>query len=166
MDEKVTKVELKDDVVSVELINGTGDVETLDSTKYPTEDFYHAFSALVPVFMKHADFPMTMKNRISIRGVREKHTKDSSGYVIMALIKCNGMNSEMNVRTGLLAKVDDSYWEMKGRNGKPVNNPELQLSKLTAEERKACQLVLDEALLFAKKGKVSKGLDLFGEEEE
>ena len=160
------RVELGDEATSVTVINEKGEEEALTSNRIPHHDFYAAMSALASVFCRHMEIPDSLAERIRIRGVRTKATKDASGFVISASIRCPATSSKMDVRTPMLEKVSSIYWTMKDEDGKPLHLPERNLGKLTGTEAAMCDLALVEAALYAKEGKGRKTADLFSDSEE
>ena len=163
MDYVPIKVELGDEATSVTVINERGEEETLISTRIPHRDFYEAMSALASVFCRHMEIPDPLAERVRIRGIRTKETKDASGFVISASIQCPATLSKMDVRSPMLEKTSSFFWTMKNDEGKPIHLPENELGKLTGAERALCDLALVEAALYAKGGKARNAADLFSD---
>ncbi len=160
------KVELDDEMTSVTVINERGEEETLISNRMPHSDFYAAMSALASVFCRHMEIPDSLSERVRIRGIRTKETKNASGFVISASLQCPATFSKMDVRSPMLERTASFYWTMKDEDGKPVHLPEKELGKLTGAEVAMCDLALAEAGLYAKEGKARKTADLFSDPDE
>ena len=86
------RLELKEGLTEVTVINENGEEETLVSTRLPHKDLFDAMSGLAGIFCRHMEIPDEMKGRVHARGLRKKETKDASGFIIMASI-----NSSLNM---------------------------------------------------------------------
>lgn len=151
----VERVEWKDGLMTVELENSRGEIETLESLDSPHKEFTEAAAKLRDIFMFHMTMPEELRSRLHVTGIKRKETKDDTGFIIMASIECRrgGMNAEMPVKSGFLRRPPYRFFEILDKDGNPAYPRELHLSTLSEQEVLQCEMVMKEAWLYAKEGK-------------